>query len=124
MIRNILLGTFLVVTPTVALCQQAPVPDWVPTVIALPETYDVFMNIALPGSSHIFSVHVAEDASPMLPEWQKALESAGYETNDFMLADGRLMFDGNGLSSGQVAAFQDSESGEFVIQIDAEVDAK
>jgi hypothetical protein len=107
--------------PLAAPAQEAARPDWVPEVIEIPEPYEVLMDMKMLGGSSIFSVYVPDDPAPLLPIWQAALEEAGYSFDTVMLADGRLMFEGNGLSAGQVAALPVQDNGEFVIQIDAEV---
>lgn len=111
----------LIALPLVALAQQAARPDWVPAVIEIPEPYNVLMNVTIPGASSIFSVYVSDDPAPLLPVWQAALEKAGYSVDTRMMFDGRLLFKGNGLRAGQVAALPVQDNGQFVIQIDAEV---
>lgn len=120
--RHLLAAALILATlPLPASAQEAARPDWVPEVIEIPEPYEILMDMTMLGGSSIFSVYVPDDPAPLLPVWQAALESAGYSVDTILISDGRLMFEGNGLSAGQVAALPVQDNGEFVIQIDAEV---
>lgn len=120
--RHFLAATsILAALPLAAAAQEAARPEWVPEVIEIPEPYEVLMDMKMLGGSSIFSVYVPDDPAPLLPVWQAALEEAGYSVDTVMLADGRLIFEGTGLTAGQVAALPVQDNGEFVIQIDAEV---
>lgn len=46
------------------------------------------------------------------------MKQAGYDINDLMPPDDRLVFSGPGIESGQIAVLQTKDVEEYVIQID------
>ncbi len=104
--------------PVLAIAQEQTLPDWVPAGITLPEPFTVIQDMTI-GSTYIFIVNVADDPSDLLPEWQAALEEAGYALDTRMLFEQRLLFSGNGFETAQIHTRVSDELGGFDIQIDA-----
>lgn len=75
------------------------------------------------SSTHILQVLVETDPTPLLADWQTALAAGGYAIDDSMLFDGRLLFSGLGIETGQIA-IQRFDEAEFMIQIDASLAAE
>jgi hypothetical protein len=104
--------------PVLAIAQEQTLPDWVPAGITLPESFTVIQDMTI-GSTHIFIVNVADDPGDLLPEWQAALEEAGYSLDTSMLFEQRLLFSGNGFETAQITTRASDEHSGFDIQIDA-----
>lgn len=91
--------------------------DWLPAGIALPRPHEVLQDTALGQHTRLLQVVVQDDPAAEFPRWKAALEAAGYEVHEGMLADGRLLFAGKDVESGQVAVMP-AEDGGFMIQVD------
>jgi hypothetical protein len=65
----------------------------------------------------LLQISVETDPTPLLADWQMALAAAGYDLNDRMMFDGRLLFSSSEVESGQIAV-QSLDEAEFMIQID------
>jgi len=92
-------------------------PEWLPAGITLPEPYEVLMDQKIGSNTHLLQISVETDPTPLFADWQMALAAAGYDLNDSMMFDGRLLFSSTEVESGQIAV-QSLDEAEFMIQID------
>jgi hypothetical protein len=92
-------------------------PEWLPASITLPEPHAVLMDQKIGSNTHLLQIVVETDPTPMFADWQSALVAAGYDVNDSMMFDGRLLFSSSEVESGQIAV-QSLDEAEFMIQID------
>ncbi len=96
---------------------------WLPEGITLPDEHEVMLDQQIGSFTHILQILVVTDPSPLFDDWQAALVAGGYKVNDSMLFDGRLLFSGVGVESGQIAV-QKFDEAEFMIQIDTSLAAE
>jgi len=92
--------------------------DWVPAGIVLPQPHTVLRDTKIGTRTYLLQVSVQDDPKAELAQWKSALLAAGYEVNDAMLADGRLLFDGADVESGQIAISNPDDVEGYMIQID------
>ena len=92
-------------------------PDWLPNGIALPEPHEVVLNQKIGANTYLIQAFVEVDPTSMLSEWKQALLDAGYDIDESMLHDGRLLFSSSKVEAGQIAV-QSVDAAEFMIQID------
>jgi len=92
-------------------------PEWLPAGIILPEPHEVMMDQKIGSRTHLLQIFVETDPTPMFAEWQSALMASGYDVNDTMMFDGRLLFSNSEVEAGQIAV-QSMDETEFMIQID------
>jgi len=92
-------------------------PEWLPAGITLPEPHAVLMDQKIGSNTHLLQIAVETDPTPMFADWQTALVAAGYDVNDSMMFDGRLLFSNSEVESGQIAV-QSLDGAEFMIQVD------
>lgn len=92
--------------------------DWIPAGIVLPEPHTVLQDTRLGTRTYLLQVSVPNDPSGQFPEWKSALETAGYEVNEGLLHDGRLLFDRADVESGQISVSQPEDIEGYMIQID------
>ena len=92
-------------------------PEWLPAGITLPEPHEVLMDQKIGSNTHLLQIAVETDPTPMFADWQAALMASGYDINDSMMFDGRLLFSSSEVESGQIAV-QSMDVAEFMIQID------
>jgi hypothetical protein len=92
--------------------------DWIPPGIVLPEPHTVIQDTKVGTRTHLLQVVVEKDPKEQLAQWQGALEAAGYEINDSMLSNGRILFRGVDVESGQIAVSHPEDQNGFMIQID------
>lgn len=92
--------------------------DWMPAGIALPKGHTVIQDTKLGMRTHLLQVSVPNDPKSEFPGWRSALEAAGYQVSDSMLADGRLLFEGGDVESGQISVSQPEDVEGYMIQID------
>jgi len=78
----------------------------------------VIRDSKLGTRTYILQVVVEKDPKDQFPQWQAALEQAGYEIDDSMLFDGRILFQGAEVESGQIAVSQPEDQKGYMIQID------
>ena len=98
---------------------DAPVANraWMPAAIALPEPHSVLQDMKVGANTHLLQIVVPDDPAAEFPRWKEALVAGGYDVNDSMLFDGRLLFQGQGVESGQIAVSAVEEGG-YMIQVD------
>lgn len=92
--------------------------DWMPAGIALPGGHTVLQDTKIGMRTYLLQVSVPNDPKSEFPGWKSALEAAGYQVNDGMLSDGRLLFDGGNVESGQISVSQPEDVEGYMIQID------
>ena len=92
--------------------------DWMPAGIALPGGHTVLQDTKIGMRTYLLQVSVPNDPKSEFPGWRSALEAAGYQVNDGMLSDGRLLFDGGNVESGQISVSQPEDVEGYMIQID------
>lgn len=92
--------------------------DWMPAGVALPNGHTVIQDTKLGMRTYLLQVSVPNDPKSEFPGWKSALEAAGYQVNDGMLSDGRLLFDGGNVESGQISVSQPEDVEGYMIQID------
>jgi hypothetical protein len=95
----------------------AEAPEWLPTGITLPEPHEVLMDQKIGSNTHLLQISVETDPTPLFANWQTALVSTGYDVDESMMFDGRLLFSNSEVESGQIAV-QSLGDAEFMIQID------
>lgn len=98
--------------------------DWIPAGLVLPEPNTIIREGPMGSRTNILQVSVPNDPSDRFPAWTSALETAGYDVNDSMLPDGRLVFTGLEVESGQIAVLQTEDVEGYVIQIDVSQNAQ
>jgi len=91
--------------------------DWMPAAIVLPQPHTVSQDTKIGTRTHLLQIIVKDDPKAEFARWQAALEADGYEVNDNMLGDGRLLFQSAEVESGQIAVFPAEDEG-YVIQVD------
>ncbi|MDP2738150.1 MAG: hypothetical protein Q8O82_05405 [Pseudorhodobacter sp.] len=99
------------------LAAAAETRGWIPVGITLPEPHEVLMDQQIGSNTHILQIAVETDPTPLFADWRAALEAGGYDINDSMLFDGRLLFSGSEIEIGGIAV-QSLDDAEFMIQID------
>lgn len=92
--------------------------DWMPAGVALPDGHTVIQDTKIGMRTYLLQVSVPNDPKSEFPGWKSALETAGYQVNDGMLSDGRLLFDGGNVESGQISVSQPEDVEGYMIQID------
>src|SRR5690606_22362652 len=92
--------------------------DWIPAGIVLPEPHTVLQDTRLGTRTYLQRGSVPTDPSGQFPAWKSALETAGYEVNEGLLHDGRLLFDRADVESGQISVSQPEDIEGYMIQID------
>lgn len=92
--------------------------DWMPAGVALPNGHTVIQDTKIGMRTYLLQVSVPNDPKSEFPGWKSALEAAGYQLNDGMLSDGRLLFDGGNVESGQISVSQPEDVEGYMIQID------
>lgn len=92
--------------------------DWMPAGVALPNGHTVIQDTKIGMRTYLLQVSVPNDPKSEFPGWKSALEAAGYQINDGMLSDGRLLFDGGNVESGQISVSQPEDVEGYMIQID------
>lgn len=92
--------------------------DWMPAGVALPNGHTVIQDTKIGMRTYLLQVSVPNDPKSEFPGWKSALEAAGYQVNDGMLSDGRLLFDGGNVESGQISVSQPEDVEGYMIQID------
>lgn len=92
--------------------------DWMPAGVALPKDHTVIQDTKIGMRTYLLQVSVPNDPKSEFPGWKSALEAAGYRINDGMLSDGRLLFDGGNVESGQISVSQPEDVEGYMIQID------
>lgn len=92
--------------------------DWMPAGVALPNGHTVIQDTKIGMRTYFLQVSVPNDPKSEFPGWKSALEAAGYQVNDGMLSDGRLLFDGGNVESGQISVSQPEDVEGYMIQID------
>ena len=92
--------------------------NWMPAGIALPNGHTVIQDTKLGLRTYLLQVSVPNDPKSEFAGWKTALEAAGYQVNDRMLSDGRLLFDGGSVESGQISVSQPEDVEGYLIQID------
>ena len=92
--------------------------DWMPAGVALPSGHTVIQDTKIGMRTYLLQVSVPNDPKSEFPGWKSALEAAGYQVNDGMLSDGRLLFDGGNVESGQISVSQPEDVEGYMIQID------
>lgn len=92
-------------------------PEWLPTGITLPEPHEVLMDQKIGSNTYLLQISVETDPTPLFANWQTALVSTGYDVDERMMFDGRLLFSNSEVESGQIAV-QSLGDAEFMIQID------
>lgn len=100
------------------LATAAETRAWIPHGITLPDEHEIMLDQQIGSSTRILQILVETDPLPLFDDWQAALVAGGYEVDDSMLFDGRLLFSGIGVETGQIVV-QQFEVAEFMIQIDA-----
>lgn len=101
----------------VALTARADQPAWLPSAIQLPVPHEIVMNQRLGAQTHILQILLPSDPAPRFAGWSSALTEQGYSVNESMLFDGRLLFSGKDIESGQIAILP-AEPGEYMLQVD------
>ncbi|RKT42723.1 hypothetical protein [Thiocapsa rosea] len=101
----------------VSLTTQAELPEWLPSAIQLPVPHEIVMDQALGTRTHILQIQLPSDPAPHFADWGSALTEQGYTVDESMLFDGRLLFSGKDIESGQIAILP-SDQGEFILQVD------
>jgi hypothetical protein len=84
----------------------------------LPGPHTVIQDTKVGTRTYLLQVVVKKDPKEQFGQWQGALESAGYEVNDSMLSDGRMLFQGADVESGQIAVSRPEDQIGYMIQID------
>ena len=92
--------------------------DWMPAGVTLPTGHTVIQDTKIGMRTYLLQVSVPDDPKSEFPGWKSALEAAGYQVNDGMLFDGRLLFDGDNVESGQISVSQPEDVEGYMIQID------
>ncbi|OWQ96360.1 hypothetical protein [Sphingopyxis witflariensis] len=92
--------------------------DWMPAGVALPSGHTVIQDTKIGMRTYLLQASVPNDPKSEFPGWKSALEAAGYQVNDGMLSDGRLLFDGGNVESGQISVSQPEDVEGYMIQID------
>jgi len=92
--------------------------DWVPAGVTLPEPHTVLQDTKIGTRTYLLQVSVPNDPSGEFAGWKSALETAGYEVNENMMSDGRLLFQGADVESGQISVSQPADAEGYMIQID------
>jgi hypothetical protein len=101
----------------VALTAFADQPEWLPSAIQLPVPHEIVMNQHLGSRTHILQIRLPSDPAPRFADWGSALTEQGYEVDESMLFDGRLLFAGKEIESGQIAILP-ADPGEYILQAD------
>jgi hypothetical protein len=109
-----LFGSALFAVTLTALADQ---PEWLPSAIQLPVPHEVVMNQPIGTLTHILQIRLPSDPAPRFAGWGSALTEQGYEVNESMLFDGRLLFSGKDIESGQIAILP-ADPGEYMLQVD------
>lgn len=93
--------------------------DWIPAGVILPQPHSVLQDTKIGTRTYLLQVSVPNDPSGKFAGWKDALVGAGYAVNDdSVLSDGRLLFDGKDVESGQIAVSQAEDVEGYMIQID------
>lgn len=92
--------------------------DWMPAGILLPEPHTVLQDSKIGQRTYLLQVSVPNDPTSEFAKWKSALEASGYELNEALLAEGRLVFQGGDVESGQIAVLQPEDVDGYMIQID------
>lgn len=92
--------------------------DWLPAGIVLPQPHTVVQDAKLGTRTRLLQVVVENDPKEQFAQWQSGLEAAGYKVSDSMLSDGRLLFEGADVESGQIAVSQPDDQNGYMIQVD------
>lgn len=112
--RAALFGSALSAVALTALADQ---PEWLPSAIQLPVPHEVVMDQQLGSRTHILQIRLPSDPAPRFGEWGSALTEQGYDVDESMLFDGRLLFAGKDIESGQIAILP-GDPGEYMLQVD------
>lgn len=92
--------------------------DWIPAALELPQPHTVLQETRLGTRTHLLQILVPVDPSPMLASWKAGLQAEGYQINDSLIAEGRLLFDGGDVESGQIAVLRPDDEEGYMVQID------
>lgn len=92
-------------------------PEWLPAGITLPEPYVVLVDQKIGSTTYLFQISVETDPTPMFADWQAALIASGFDLNEKMMFDGRLLFSNTEVEIGSISV-QSFDEAEFMIQID------
>jgi hypothetical protein len=92
--------------------------DWIPAALVLPQPNTVLQETRLGTRTHLLQILVSDDPSPLLASWKAGLEAEGYQINDSLIAEGRLLFDGGDVESGQIAVLRPDDEEGYMIQVD------
>ena len=92
--------------------------DWIPAGVILPQPHTVLQDTKIGTRTYLLQVSVPNDPSGQFAGWKSALVAAGYAVNEGMLSDGRLLFDGADVESGQISVSQPEDVEGYMIQID------
>ena len=98
--------------------------EWIPAGVILPQPHTVLQDTKIGTRTYLLQVSVPNDPSGQFPEWKSALVAAGYAVNEAMLSDGRLLFDGADVESGQISVSQPEDVEGYMIQIDVSKNAQ
>ena len=115
----------LVLAATLALHAQAPLSgwtqDWMPDILAVPEDAQLLSDRAIGSSVRIFSFDTAGDIDAIFADWQRALETGGFQIDQGMddLLERSIEFSGTGITNAKIVAGATDDAGRTVITVDA-----
>lgn len=92
--------------------------DWMPAALVLPQPHTVLQETRLGTRTYLLQILVEKDPKPQLAGWKTGLEAEGYEVNENLIADGRLLFVGRDVESGQIAVSQPEDQQGYLVQVD------
>jgi hypothetical protein len=92
-------------------------PAWLPSAIQLPVPHEIVMDQPIGTRTHILQIRLPSDPAPSFADWGSALTEQGYDVDESMLFDGRLLFSGKDIESGQIAILP-ADPGEYMLQVD------
>lgn len=92
--------------------------DWIPAALVLPQPHTVLQETRLSTRTHLLQILVSDDPTPLLASWKAGLEAEGYQINDGLIGEGRLLFDRGDVESGQIAVLRPEDEDGYMIQVD------